>query len=443
MTLSSNPDRPGNLPLRPAKLVQGVRRQLGRFLPLFCLLATTALGAYFLGRHLWAGYHWQAAQPAIEQHDFVQAQAHLKRCLEVRRDPKSQFLAAQTARRAGDYGEAAQRLAECERLQGTTPAVLLEQHLLHAQRGDFTAGVEGQLWSLVHQNHPDSLLILEAMAQGYIYTYRLRSALACLERWLQQQPDSIQALLWRAQVCQSLQRYHEALNDYRRVVALDPAHDNGRLQLAVFLTFAGRPDQAVEHFERLWQRQAQNPQVLLGLARCRDSQGRAKEAEQLLDALLRQDPQDIPALRERGKIALHTGQQAEAEDWLRKCLALDPYDQEATYLLTLGLEHRGKKEEAQVYRTRLDRIDADLQRLEALNRALGQAPENASLRHEAGGICLRNGQEEEGLRWLTGALQIDPHYQPTHQALVDYYERTGKPDRAAHHRRLALPSRQG
>jgi tetratricopeptide (TPR) repeat protein len=420
-----------------------IKNQLGRFLPVLCLLALAACGAYFLSRQLWAGYHWQAAQTALEQRDFVQAQAHLRRCLEVRRDPKSQFLAARTARRAGDYGEAAQRLGECERLEGTTPAVLLEQLLLRSQRGDCTADVEGQLWSLVYQNHPDSLLILEAMAQGYIYTYRLRNALVCLERWLQQRPDSIQALLWRAQVYESLHSYDKALNDYRRAVAVDAAHDQARLQLAVFLAFSGRADQAVEHFERLRQRQVHNPQVLLGLARCRDSQGRAKEAEQLLDELLRQNQQHIPALRERGKIALRAGLEAEAEEWLRKCLALDPYDQEAAYLFSLCLEKRGKKEEAQVYWTRLERIDADLERLEVLNRAVGQAPENAVLRHEAGVICLRNGQEQEGLRWLAGALQVDPQYRPTHQVLAAYYQRTGKPDRAAHHQQLASRPGEG
>lgn len=431
----SDPDRPVRFLVRAARPLECVRWHLGRLLPVLCLLAPVGCGAYFFGRHLWAGYHWRAAQTALEQHHFVQAQAHLKCCLEVRHDSETQFLAACTARRAGDYDEAVQRLRECERLEGTTPAVVLEHLLSRVQRGDFTADVEGRLWSLVQQNHRHSLLILEAMAQGYVYTYRLRSGLACLDRWLQQRPDAIQALLWRAQICQSLQSYDEALNDYCRAVALDPAHDNARLQLAVFLAFSGRADQAVEHFERLWQRQAQNPQVLLGLARCRDSQGRTKEADQLLDALLRQNPQDIPALRERSKTALRAGQEAEAENWLRKCLALDPYDQEATYLLALCLERRGQKQEAQVVWTRLERIDADLKRLETLNRAVGQAPENAGPRHEAGVICLRNGQEREALRWLTGALQVNPQHRPTHQVLADYYERDGKPERAAYHRK--------
>jgi tetratricopeptide (TPR) repeat protein len=210
------------------------------------------------------------------------------------------------------------------------------------------------------------------------------------------------------------------LSDYRRAVALDPTRDSARLQLAVFLAFSGRADLAVEHFERLWQQEPRNPQVLLGLARCRDAQGRAKEAGQFLDALLHMRPNDIPALRERGKIALHLGQEEQAEDWLRKCLALDPSDQEATYLLVLCLGRRGKQQETQAFRTHLDQIDADLQRLEALNRAVAQAPQNAALRYEAALICLRNGQEQEGLRWLKGALQVDPHYRPAQHVLAQY-----------------------
>jgi predicted Zn-dependent protease len=369
-------------------------------LPLLCLAAPCIFGFFLLGRHVWAAYHWRAAQTALERHDFREARRHLKDCLKVRSTPEILYLAARTARRTGDLEEAAERLRECVRQEGNTPAVQLEQLLLRGQTGDFTAGDEHLLWSLIGQNHPDSVPIWEALAQGYIYTYQLSKALVCLEGWLERQPDSIQALLWRAQVCQSLHRYQEARNDYRRAVALDPTRRTARLQLANFLAFSGRADLAVEHFEGLWKQDPQNAQVLLGLAHCRNVQGRARDAARLLDSLLRTHPDNIPALRERAKAALELGQEQEGENWLRRCLALDSCDQEATYLLVLCLTRCGREEEAQAFGTRLRQIDADLQRLEELNRALGQTPENAALRYEAGTICLRNGQEQEGLRWL-------------------------------------------
>src|SRR5438874_13143058 len=91
----------------PRSALSGVRRQLGYLLPVLCLLAPCTVGAYFLGRYAWIRYHWQAAQAALKQHEFVQAQEHLKHCLAIRGDAATEFLAARTARRAGDYNEAA------------------------------------------------------------------------------------------------------------------------------------------------------------------------------------------------------------------------------------------------------------------------------------------------------------------------------------------------
>jgi Tfp pilus assembly protein PilF len=59
------------------------------------------------------------------------------------------------------------------------------------------------------------------------------------------------------------------------------------------------------------------------------------------------------------------------------------------------------------------------------------------LRCEAGLILMRRGLEAEGLRWLESALAVDPRHAGTHQALADYFERTGDAERAAQHRRLA------
>ncbi len=416
----------------------GTRWWFARCLQILGLLLPLSAGGYFMGLHLWAGYHLRAAQSAIEHHDFTRAQDHLRQCLKVRRrNPDIHLLAAQTARRAGAYDEARQYLDDCESLQGPTPTADLERMLLNAQRGELDASVESGLWSLINHSHPETLLILEALSQGYLYSYRLGSAMECLQRWLERQPDSVEALLWRAQVWQALQHPPEALDDYRRAAALEPDRDEARLQLAIFLAFSGRTSEAKEHFERVWQHQPNNPKVLFGLALCHEYQGRPAEAARLLDALLRDNPQDLAALRERGKIALHQGQTADAEGWLRQCLQVDSHDQEATFHLCSCLQQQGKHEQAQQYQNQLKQIDADLKRLHELNQAVGKEPQNPALRHEAALICLRNGQDREALRWLTGALQVDPQHRPTHQTLADYYQRAGNSELAALHRQLA------
>jgi predicted Zn-dependent protease len=87
----------------------------------------------------------------------------------------------------------------------------------------------------------------------------------------------------------------------------------------------------------------------------------------------------------------------------------------------------------------LERIDADLKRIDEVLKEVLRAPDDPSLRSEAGIIFLRNGEAQKGLRWLGMALQQDPWHPPTHQALADYYQDTGRLELAARHRQLAQP----
>ncbi len=157
-------------------------------------------------------------------------------------------------------------------------------------------------------------------------------------------------------------------------------------------------------------------------------------------------PADGPALLERGRLALETGQPAEAEGLLRRAAAARPHDRDTNYHLALCLQGLGKADEAATYLSRMRAIEDDLKRLMKVHAETLKRPDDPGLRLEAALICLRNGDEAEGLRWLHGALLSDPRHRPTHQALADYYERHGDATRAGQHRRLAgaaLPALPG
>src|SRR5262249_41691010 len=141
------------------------------------------------------------------------------------------LLAARTARRALDYGDAEDQLKECQRLGWPAEEIRLERDLICAQRGE-VAGVQDQLLLFAERGHPDALLILEALCQGYIKTYRLPHAARCLELWLERRPDDVQALFWRAEVEQLRSSLPDALADFRRVLDLEPERDDARLRLA-------------------------------------------------------------------------------------------------------------------------------------------------------------------------------------------------------------------
>jgi predicted Zn-dependent protease len=393
-----------------------------------------------VGRQMWAYHHLHDAESAMEQRDFNQACAHLALCLEVWPDSgETHWLMARAARRGGNYDEAEVHLARARELLWVPEALDAEQAMLKAQRAERGELFEVQalLLSWIDQGHPDSVLMLEALTQGYLKTYFLPAAVKCLELWLAREPDNPQALFWRGEAWERLYKYQDALLDYQRVVDLAPDRDDARLKLAAGLLEAHRAREAESHFESLHQRRPSDPAVLLGLARCRLELGQADQARRLLDVLLAAHPDDALALGERGKMELEAGRPDEAERWLRQATAVFPYERALVYSYVQALQQQNKKEQAAAWATRLDRIDEDLKRISEVMRAIHAAPNDPTPRHEAGVIFLRNGQEQEGLRWLANALQQDPNYRPTHELLAEYFEKHGQPEKAAQHRLLA------
>lgn len=404
------------------------------------LVALAGLGAYRASQSFRADRHLRAAEEALQKHDLALAQAHLTLCLELRPDSaKTHFLAARTARRAGDEAEADSHLRECERLGWPPDALALERALSRAQRGEVEV-VEGALLSAARRGGEDEPYVLEVLAQAYLASYRLPEALHCLDRLLERDPNHIPGLLLRGEVKERRNDLPEAINSYRRCVELNPESDTARLRLAECLVRYEKTAEAAEHFERLLDSQPTNPRVLLGLARCRRGAGRGAEAEALLGRLLDYYPNQPEALCERGKLSLEAGRAPEAEQWLRRSLALAPFDREANHNLVQSLLSQGKGEEARSHQARLDRITADFQRAADVARLAAAEPKDPALRHEMGVLLMRNGQEQQGLRWLDTALRVDPRHQPTHATLADYFERRGQPQEAARHRALAGPS---
>jgi Tfp pilus assembly protein PilF len=145
--------------------------------------------------------------------------------------------------------------------------------------------------------------------------------------------------------------------------------------------------------------------------------------------VLAQDPRYGPALAERSRLALQSESADEAEEWFRRAAAVMPFEKDVIYGLYQCLQQRGKQQEAEEVRTKLQRLDADLQRLADVTAQIAHDPRSPALRCEAGRILMRNGQEAEALRWLESALVEDPEHAGTHQALREYYERIGNPER--------------
>lgn len=377
--------------------------------------------------------HLAAAEQALARHDYAAAYALVEDSLARRPDdPRLLLLAGRTARRAERFEQAAKHLNAYRRLKGENPSLTLEWSLLRLQQGD--GSVEAYLRKRAEGGGPDALLIWEILSQYYLDGYRLFEARDCLDRYLEQRPDDVFALLGRGVIWERLLHFPEAVRDYRRAVQAEPDNELARFRLAENLTITGPSEEAAEQYEWLRRRRTEDAAVQLGLARAWRQMGRIEEARQLLDNILRRHPQRAAALTERGRLDREAGQLQQAADWLRRAVDLAPHDREALYNLWLCLKECGPEEEARQCYKRFERADADLKRLGFLAKEVLRQPRDPALRSEGGLLFLRNHQEEEGVRWLLQALRLDPEYRPAHQALADYYQRKGKPELATRHR---------
>jgi Tfp pilus assembly protein PilF len=422
---------------RLRRLARALRRP--RNAALAGLLAVLlGVGAYLGGRLLLFAYHLHAARTALDDQDCDAARPHLDACLRLDPDSATVHLtAARGLRRAGFYDDAAGHLREAQRLGDQTADTTLEWAMLGAARGDVPEN-EPFLQARLDDGAPESGLILESLAQGSIHIYHLGRARHYLELLLAREPDNALGLMWQAWLYEASGRPEKAMENLRQAVRLRPRQPQVRLQLARQALRQNELAFAEEQLAELRRRGYKRPDVLLTLARCRVQAGDPGAAAALLDELLAESPDDSAALVERGRLALQTeGDPEKAERLLRQAALQAPQDRLALNLLVQALSQQGKAAEGEEYATRLQHIEREMKRLEEVYKKMTQTPNDVSLRHEAGVICLNNGQDSEALRWLTGALQLDPSYAPAHASLAEYYERTGQPTLAARHRRLA------
>jgi tetratricopeptide (TPR) repeat protein len=406
--------------------------------PIILLLILVAVGALAWPRLL-GRYHLRAARTALEQFHTAEAQSHLDVCLKTWPNrAEVRLLAGRCARQAEVFEEAQEHLATCQRLEGTaSPESVLEAILIRAAMGDLDQ-MDEYLLARAEKEPALAARIWDALVKGYLRMYRMLDALACLERWLQYQPDNVQALFLRGNFYRQLNKLPKAAPDYRRAVELDPERDDARSWFTVCLLETARYDEAIPHLEYLHARRPDDSDVQVRLARCHARMGRVKQARELLDAVLAEHPDHGSALRTHGELAQLAGDLAEAEKWLRQAVKALPQDYQTNWSLSQVLQQQDKSAEAKAQLARVEELKKQLERLgEISSHAMASRPHDPALHCELGTLLISLGHRDLGERWLQSALHQDARYQPAHAALADYYESQGKAQVAAYHRQLS------
>jgi tetratricopeptide (TPR) repeat protein len=413
------------------------RSALGKVLLVVGLVAIIGLTAIVIGGFGVAASRLRAGRDALERRDFLAAKELLEASAKVWNCGEAHRLAARAARYLEAYDEAEEHLKAAQNLDGKSAAIDLERTLMLAQRGAVDDSVDQYLQGCIAQRHPDSPVILEALAEGYFKLFRIPQSALCLQLWISQQPKSAEPLIRRGQLFSRLHHFEKAETDYRQALLLEPDSLLAGLHLAGLLDARTRSGEALPYYESLRRRFPDEPRILMGLGHCYLQLGRPDDARQVLDHLMELYPDEGLALAERGQLALQAGQVVDAEKFFRQAIERDPFDQEAIYALSLCLRREGRQEEAEKYLTRSERVKTWFNRLTDATTRMFDVPHDAEPRYQAGVVFVEMGMEEEALRWFLAGLKEDPKHKPTNNALADYYERIGQTAVAAQYRQAA------
>ncbi|MCI0701378.1 MAG: tetratricopeptide repeat protein [Planctomycetia bacterium] len=405
------------------------------YLALVLLFAGIATSA---GVWVWFDHHLRAARTELARGHNAAAARHLRQCQRVRPDDREVLLlSARVARRSGSWDEAELLLDRCSQLHGEDGELVLERVLLRMARGEIES-VGLAVMARIREGGPNAALAREALVTGLIYRFHWGEAYRQLDDWLATEPDATVALLLRGKLEEQRLAFAPARDLYRRIVELDPEHDEARLRLTTLLLADRHGEEALEHLAKLRQRLPEHPEVAVQWARALALQGRAAESRAALAACLRDHPDYPPALAERGAQALLDGDEGEAEQYLARAVALDPGNVATRTQYALALARNGKRDEAAREQVQIDALKADLDRITVLiTGPLQERPNDPKIHHEIAQIALRSGQVREAIRWFTSALQVDPAHVPTHLALAILYRELGNPVLSARHRALA------
>ena len=393
-------------------------------------------GAYWAWNHYQTNSRYQTALQTVERREWKRAREQLKELIQQSPTADHYLLAARTERRLENLSEAKKLLDLCQRLQGSeTDAIKIERALIRIHEGELLE-VEQFLRESITKNESHAVEILDLLSAALEVNYRDAEAQRCLDELLQRQPEHFDALVRRGRTARNLGWQEDAIQYYQKALRLRPEVDNVRIILAETLVNYGHYDQAREQFEKLSQKQSQNPAVLFGLALSYLGTGESTKALQLFNQLIAANPKNWVALNERGKLAVQLDKPEAAVADLLLAESLGPPDVAPTHLVSCLLL-LGRQEEAQKYQEKVARIQAERKLATDLgDRIREQVPNDPELRYQLGLHLLRTGKQRDGVHWLRTAIEKDPKHRKSHEALLDFFQSVNAIEQAEHHRRV-------
>jgi arylsulfatase A-like enzyme/Flp pilus assembly protein TadD len=271
---------------------------------------------------------------------------------------------------------------------------------------------------------------------------------ATLEQVVQEDPKVIDAWFMLGNVHVKSGRTRQAIEYFKRALALKPDDEMAVVNLANAYRQIGRDDEALVGFRRFLELDAKNSQVRYATAEILLDRGELDEAEQQLRQALALEPKLAAARNALGVVALRRGDLGGAEREIRAAIAQKPDVRLAHYNLALLAEEQGDFRRAIAEYTReielhtnsykaafnlgrlYERMGDRRAQIEAYRKAIEANPGFAEGHLFLAKLYLDLGQNlDEAVRLARRGIELSPgsEYAPLgHYVIADVLSREGR-----------------
>jgi len=270
--------------------------------------------------------------------------------------------------------EAAELLHKAENLQRMGKQQAAEQGWRRIIDGPYRGTPDPQLCSQA----------LNSLCQLYRQRGEYAQIIACCQSLLEKLPEHIEAHYFLGAAHQLLGDEATALQQYRRVVALDPGHAAAHLNSGILLQRQQQYEEAIRHFDRVIELKPERAQGYIQLGIAAQYLGRMQTAAQALQHAVELEPEHADAHFNLGALKQKQGDFTAATACYRRALNLNPDHANACYQLADIYEMTNRLPEAEHY----------------LQQALQLVPDHLLSRRLAATLLRRQGKIKEAITQL-------------------------------------------
>jgi predicted Zn-dependent protease len=351
-------------------------------------------------------------------------------------DAHREFLMARAYRRLGQLDLVREHLQRAFDLRFPFERLQREEWMAMAQSGQMR-DAEPHLRELLQNPGEDGQEICESYVSGYFRNRQVWKAMPIVDAWQADFPDDPLPYSIRGGRFRELEKWPEAIAEYKKALELTPEDTHIRLQLAICLKAAVKFDDAEVEFRQCLKETPQDKSLLAEWGDLLLSIGKTSEATAVFEQLLAADPKNPDARSALGGILLKNGKAIDAVAMLKPLYSERPYDMKVQYAYASALQAAGNSEMASVIFNQVATAETQLRRKRKLMEELDPSASQVDQRFEIAMIAMNHESPDEGIRWLMSVIDLDPGYAPAYAALADYYQKTGNAELEQKYRIMA------